>query len=212
MCTGRVDLAFVLRAFSKGADGVFIGGCRLNECNYTTHGNYYALRMTHICKKMLGLMGLDPERLRTEFISSGEGNRFAELMNEFSATVRGIGPLGEAEGIDGDLLRFRLDAAAKLVPYIKLLERERFRVQFDSREAYDRYFGSEEFDRLFAETVGSRMAMSQIVSLLRDKPLGVGEIADTLGLTPSEVSQHLGNSSRHGLVRYDEGQKRYALA
>ncbi len=212
MCTGRVDLAFVLRAFSKGADGVFIGGCRLNECNYTTHGNYYALRMTHICKKMLGLMDLDPERLRTEFISSGEGNRFAELMNEFSATVRGIGPLGEAEGIDGDLLRFRLDAAARLVPYIKLLERERFRVQFDSREAYDRYFGSEEFDRLFAETVGSRMAMSQIVSLLRDKSLGVGEIADTLGLTPSEVSQHLGNSSRHGLVRYDEGQKRYALA
>ena len=45
MCSGRVDLAFVLRAFSKGMDGVFIGACHLNECNYITHGNYHALNM-----------------------------------------------------------------------------------------------------------------------------------------------------------------------
>ena len=48
MCSGRVDMAFVLRAFSKGADGVFIGGCHLNECNYITHGNYHALNMVHL--------------------------------------------------------------------------------------------------------------------------------------------------------------------
>ena len=45
MCSGRVDLEFVLRAFSNGMDGVFVGGCRLNECNYITHGNYDALNM-----------------------------------------------------------------------------------------------------------------------------------------------------------------------
>ena len=51
MCSGRVDLEFVLRAFSNGMDGVIIGGCRLNECNYITHGNYHALTMALLCKK-----------------------------------------------------------------------------------------------------------------------------------------------------------------
>ena len=212
MCTGRIDLSFILRAFSRGSDGVFIGGCRLGECNYTTHGNYYALRITHICKRLMERIGLDPERLRIEFISSGEGIRFAELMNEFSATVRRLGPIGEGEGIDPQALDFRLRAAARIVPYVKLLERERFRVQLASREEYERYFAGEEFGRLFDETVGSRLAMSQIVSLLERGPMAVGEIADALGLAPSEVSRHLGSSSRHGLIRYDEALKRYAAA
>ncbi len=212
MCTGRIDLSFILRAFSRGADGVFVGGCRLNECNYTTHGNYYALRITHICRKLMERIGLDPDRLRMELISSGEGIRFAEIMNEFSATVRRLGPVGRGEGLDPATLGFRLRAAARIVPYIKLLERERFRVQFASREEFDRYFAGEEFNRLFDETVGTRLAMSQIVSLLERGPMAVGEIADALGLTPSEVSQHLGSSTRHGLIRYDEAHKRYAAA
>jgi F420-non-reducing hydrogenase iron-sulfur subunit len=53
MCTGRVDMEFVLRAFSNGTDGVFIGGCHLNECNYITHGNYDALHMVLLCKKIM---------------------------------------------------------------------------------------------------------------------------------------------------------------
>ena len=57
MCTGRVDLSFVLRAFSNGADGVFIGGCWLGECHYLTEGNYDALSMMHICKKLLDTSG-----------------------------------------------------------------------------------------------------------------------------------------------------------
>src|SRR5512143_3849641 len=81
MCSGRVDLAFVLRAFSNGADGVFIGGCRFKECNYTTHGNYHALNMVLLCKRILERIGLNPERLRIEFMSSAEGILFAEVMS-----------------------------------------------------------------------------------------------------------------------------------
>ena len=42
MRDSRVDLAFVLRAFQKGADGVILGGCWLGECHYVTDGNYSA--------------------------------------------------------------------------------------------------------------------------------------------------------------------------
>jgi len=97
MCTGRVDLSYILRAFSRGADGVFIGGCRLNECNYITHGNFHALSMVHLCKKLMEYIGLNPDRLRIEFMSSGEGILFAEVMNDFGNKVKKLGPLGKSE-------------------------------------------------------------------------------------------------------------------
>jgi coenzyme F420-reducing hydrogenase delta subunit len=53
MCTGRVDLSFILHALRKGADGVIVGGCWLGECHYVTEGNYYALNMMHLAKKLI---------------------------------------------------------------------------------------------------------------------------------------------------------------
>ena len=64
MCSGRVDLEFVLRAFSNGADGVFIGGCRLNECNYITHGNYDALGNVLLFKKIMEHIGSEPGKVK----------------------------------------------------------------------------------------------------------------------------------------------------
>lgn len=212
MCTGRIDPSFVLRAFSKGADGVFVGACHLNECNYTTHGNFYALRMVNILKAAMKLIGLDAERLRMEFISGSEGTRFAEVMNEFSRTIHELGPIGEGEGLGPEALQPRLSAASKIVPYLKLLERERLRVQFGSREEYDAFFGGDEFGRLFRETVEEKLRMSQLVTLLQGGPLPAARLAESLGLSPSEVSKHLQSSSRHGLVRYDEAAGCYVLA
>ncbi len=212
MCTGRIDLSFILRAFAKGADGVFIAGCRLNECNYTTHGNFYALRMTHIGRRLLRALGIDPRRLRIEFLSGSEGIRFVELVNDFTAETFELGPLWSGDESENHVLRGKLEAAMKLVPFIKLLERERLRLQFQTREEYDAFFGGAEFERLFQDTVAEKLAMCQIAALLQEKPLPVGEIAKTLGLTPSEVSRHLGSSTRHGLVRYDAAEKCYALA
>ena len=194
MCTGRIDLAFVIRAFSKGADGVFIGGCHLNECNYITHGNYHALTMVHICKKMMEHMGLDQERLTIEFMSGSEANLFIEGVNNFVKKIKELGPLGKREGMDGKALAFKLAVARSLVPYIKLVERERLRGHFQSEEEWNNFFRSDEFDRLFNETIADKLATSEIVSLLREKPLSTAEIAKTLGLTPSQVSKHLNSS------------------
>src|SRR4030066_1836546 len=121
MCSGRVDLAFVLRAFSNGMDGVFIGGCRLNECNFITHGNYDALNTVLLCRKIMEHIGLNPERLRMEFMSSAEGARFAEVVNDFVNKIKELGPLGIGEGIDKKGLKLKLKAAKNLVPYIKLV-------------------------------------------------------------------------------------------
>jgi F420-non-reducing hydrogenase iron-sulfur subunit len=212
MCSGRVDLAHVFRAFSKGADGVFIGACHLNECNYITHGNYHALTMVHISKKIMEHLGLSPERLRIQFMSGAEGGLFVESVNDFVKKVKELGPLGEGEGLDEKGLKFKLEAVTGLIPYIRLVERERLRLPAMAEEGYQTFFASDELKRIFAETIIEKLALGQIVSLLRNGPLTTGEIAQSVGLTPSEVSKHLSTSSRHRLVRYDESQKRYALA
>jgi F420-non-reducing hydrogenase iron-sulfur subunit len=212
MCTGRVDLEFVLRAFSNGADGVFIGGCRLNECNYTTHGNYHALHMVLLCRKIMEHIGLNPERLRIEFMSSGEGILFAEVVNDFVKKIKELGPLGIGEGIDKEGLKLKLKAVRNLVPYIKLVERERLRVHFDTEEEYNEYFASDEVNRLFRELIVDKLTVNQILSLLRERPLSTGEISEVLDLSPSEVSRYLNSSAREGLVRFDEIQKRFVPA
>jgi len=212
MCSGRVDLEFILRAFSNGQDGVFVGGCRLGECNYITHGNYDALANVYLCRKIMEHIGVNPERLRIEFMSGADGNLLAEVTNDFTNKVRELGPLGKSEGIDENELKIKLEAAGKLVPYIKLVERERLRVPVKSEEEYNNFFISDEVNRLFDELIGDKLSISQIMLHLRERPLSTGELSEILGLNPSEVSRHMKSSSRQGLVRYDEPRKCYALA
>jgi coenzyme F420-reducing hydrogenase delta subunit len=212
MCSGRVDLEFILRAFSKGQDGVLIGGCRLNECNYVTQGNYDALGNTYLCRKIMEHIGLNPERLRIAFMSSGDGILLAEVINDFTNKIKELGPLGKNEGEDENGLKVKLEAVRKLVPYIKLVERERLRVPSKSEEAYNKFFTSDEFNDLFNDLIVNKLAISQIMLLLGERPLSTGEISEILGLNPSEVSRHMNISSRQGLVRYDVNSKCYARA
>ena len=153
MCTGRVDLSFILRAFSNGTDGVFIGGCWPGECHYITEGNYHALNMTHLCRKLLEHIGVNPERLRLEWISASEGIRFADVMNDFTRKLKKLGPLGKGEGIDENELKSKLEAVTKLIPYIKLVKGEKLALRPDKEEAYSELYTSDEVDRLFREVI-----------------------------------------------------------
>ncbi len=191
---------------------MFIGGCWPGECHYITEGNYLALSGMHLSRKLLELIGVNPERLRLEWVSASEGSRFSEVMNDFSTKLKEMGPLGKGEGIDVNGLKLKLEAVTKLVPYIKLVERERLRVPIKSVEEYNKFFTSDEFDRLFQELIVDKFEISRIISLLREKPLSAGEISETLGLNPSEVSIHLNSSARQGLVRFDESQQRFVPA
>jgi len=211
MCSGRVDLEFIFRAFSKGQDGVFIGGCKLDECNYVTHGNYDAFALTHLCKKILEYIGLNPKRLRTEFMSGADGNLLAEYTDDFSRQIKELGPLGKNEGMDANLVKFKLEAARKLVPYIRLVEREKLRVPIKSKQAYTEFFESNEIDALFDEIFSDKLAISQILLLLGEKPLSTRDISARLSLNPSDVSRYMIQSSRHGMVQYDTASNCYAL-
>ena len=153
MCTGRVDLSFVLRAFLNGADAVFVGGCKLGECNYVTHGNFQALSMVSLCRKLLEHIGISPERLRIEFMSSGDGILFAEIMNDYGKKIRDLGPLGRSEGIDEAEGKSRLNILMKLVPYIKIAEREKLATRLSKAKDYETLYSTEEVAKLLNEVV-----------------------------------------------------------
>ena len=153
MCSGRVDLRFVLKAFSSGMDGVFIGGCRLNECNYTTHGNYHTLNMVLLFRRIMEHIGLNPERLKIEFMSGAEANVFVEAVNGFVKKVRELGPLGQGEGINQNALRSKLAELTRLVPYIKVVNQDKLATRLKNPEEYDGLFTSEEIEKLFREMV-----------------------------------------------------------
>ena len=153
MCSGRVDLAHLLRAFARGADGVFIGGCRLGECNYVTHGNFHALNLTLLGKKILEHIGLNPRRLQIEFMSGGEGNLFAEVVDAFVKQVKALGPLGEAEGLSRKDVAATLSQVDRLVPYIKIEKHTKLTTRLESEADYGKHFTIEEIEQLFAEVV-----------------------------------------------------------
>jgi ferredoxin len=114
--------------------------------------------MVHLCKKILERIGLNPERLRVEFMSAGEGILFAEVMNEFSQKIKELGPLGQSEGIDSADLKSKVQEAAKLVPYIKMAKSDKLAQHLHRTEAYSEFFTSTEVDALFREVVSYHIA------------------------------------------------------
>jgi F420-non-reducing hydrogenase iron-sulfur subunit len=95
MCSGRVSPRFVLEALRGGADGVLVTGCHLGDCHYIS-GNEKAIHNIEMAHSLIGLLGIEPERLRLEWISAAEGGRFAQVVREFTEQIRGLGanPIG----------------------------------------------------------------------------------------------------------------------
>ena len=91
MCSGRVDTEHILKAFSLGADGILVAGCHPADCHYIG-GNYRTRRRIPLLKIMLQQFGLEPSRLKLEWISASEGERFQQKVTEFIGHIKGLGP------------------------------------------------------------------------------------------------------------------------
>ena len=91
MCSARIDPEFVLRALSKGADGVIVLGCHPADCHYIG-GNYRARRRIALLRLVLEQYGFDPKRLRLEWVSASEGEKFQTVMTSFIDEIKALGP------------------------------------------------------------------------------------------------------------------------
>ncbi len=91
MCSGRIEPVFILHALTQGADGIMIAGCHPGDCHYNV-GNYKARRRITLLQNMLPQLGIEPERVRLEWISASEAPKFQRTVNEFIDEVTALGP------------------------------------------------------------------------------------------------------------------------
>jgi F420-non-reducing hydrogenase iron-sulfur subunit len=200
MCSGRVDPVLVLRAFSRGADGVMVLGCHPGDCHYAT-GNYYALARAKMLGRLLQLAGINPDRLALDWVSAGEGRRFAELVTEFTEQIAALGPLGQSEGLAGDKLEERLAAASRTVqsPQIRWLIGRR-REMLDKGDVYGQAVSEVAFDELIESSLAAEYLRSRLLLVTADRPQSVKEMAAAIGVIPKLVLPHVVALEQSGLM------------
>jgi coenzyme F420-reducing hydrogenase delta subunit len=97
-CSGQVDPAMVLKAFAAGADGVMVLGCKPGDCHYRT-GNHQALKRMRLLQQVMAATPIHPQRLRLDWVSAGEGDRYARLAQEMVSQVKALGPVDAKGGM-----------------------------------------------------------------------------------------------------------------
>jgi len=203
MCSGRVDPSFVLEAFRRGADGVLVMGCHPGDCHYM-EGNYQAERKVKMLKRLISEAGLQAERLRLEWVSASEGERFAEVVKGFADQLKKLGPSPLAgEKPDGDMLA-RMEAAQAAAGDFRLrvlVGRERTMVE--EGNAYGEKLAQGEFDRVMDDCVRAEYVRSRIYLTVKEEPMSVRELSGHLGLSPMDVLRHMVVLRRRGLVAVD---------
>ena len=99
MCSGRIEPTFIIKALYEGADGVLIAGCHPGDCHYQ-EGNYKALRRHRMLRMILPGFGIEPERVRLEWVAASEGERFATVVDDFTEEIRKLGPLKVRDSLE----------------------------------------------------------------------------------------------------------------
>ena len=92
MCSGRVDPAFVLKAFALGADGVIVAGCHPADCHYINGNDKTAIRGDFL-DSFLDEAGIEPQRFKVEWIAGSEGRKFADTVKKMVSELEKLGPI-----------------------------------------------------------------------------------------------------------------------
>ena len=201
MCSGRVDPVFVLRAFSRGVDGVMILGCHPGDCHYVT-GNYYARNRVKVLKQLLELAQVDPDRLFLDWVSAGEGERFASLVREFTEQVQALGPLMNAhEPRANEELRERLAAARRTVESerIRWLVGRKREMQ-EKGDVYGDAVDEEAFEVLLQSSITGEYLRSRLLLLSAGQPLSVKQMSEKMGMAPRTLLPHVVALEQAGLI------------
>ncbi|MEA2033642.1 MAG: hydrogenase iron-sulfur subunit [Euryarchaeota archaeon] len=182
MCSGRVDPEIILDSFLYGADGVFIGGCHLGDCHYV-EGNYYAEKKIEMARRLLKEAGVEPERLRLEWVSASEGERFAATINEFTEEIK---EMGRIEFEKEEMEAVCMAAADYRLRILATKERE----LLEEGNKYGEVFTQHEMDRLLDDMVREEYETKRILLRLK-KPMSVKEISSELNWKPNVVFRHI---------------------
>jgi NADH-quinone oxidoreductase subunit E len=175
-------------------------GCHPGDCHYAT-GNYYARNRAQVLDQLLNLAGVKADRFMLDWVSAGEGERFATLVSDFTRQIAALGPLGESEGLTPGELQERLAAANRVVES----ERVRWLVGrkreiLEKGNVYGQQVNGNVFDAVLESSVTDEYLRGRLLLLTVEHALSVKEMAGAIGRSPKELLPHVMALEQAGLM------------
>ena len=188
MCSGRIDAIHLLNALAKGVDGVMVLGCHPGDCHYIS-GNLMAERKFRWVAELVQKAGVEPERLRLEWVSASEGERFANTVKEFTDQIRGLGAITKKgkEKISMELEAAQNAASESRVRILMGKERE----LVEEGNVYGEKRSQEDFDTIMQDVLDDEHTRERILVVTREKPLSVKEISEKLCMPSEKIGRHV---------------------
>jgi len=203
MCSGRVDPVIILEMFANGADGVIVTGCHPGDCHYV-EGNLYEERKIRMLTKLLALTGLELGRLRLEWISAAEGQRFAQVITEFTDQIKklGLSPVSGAK--PNQKILNNLQVARNAAADFKLRTLVGRELQLTEKgNVYDEKLPQEEFDAVLNEAVEAEFVRHKIHFLTSTEPLPIKALAEAVEMKPATVLKQIVAMRRRNMIAVD---------
>jgi F420-non-reducing hydrogenase iron-sulfur subunit len=202
-CIGGLDPVVVFETFTKGADGVLLIGCSLEDCHFI-EGSVYAEFTVNVLKKLLVLAGLEPKRLELHLVSPIKGVEFINIIEDFATQLETLGPSPlRGEKPDVNILE-NVWAARNAVADFRLRAFIGKEMDLIRRaNVYGEKFSREEFSALLDEVVKAEFIRQKILLLTKKNPLSVKQLARVLDMKPSVVLRHILNMRRMGVMALD---------
>jgi|YelNatPaOPRAMG01_1025707.scaffolds.fasta_scaffold11892_2 F420-non-reducing hydrogenase iron-sulfur subunit len=200
MCSTRISPKMIIRVLREGADGVLIGGCHLGDCHYIS-GNYFTEKRFDIAAKLISLTGLETDRIRLEWVSASEGEKFSKVVTEFTEKIRQLGPTPVKTNAE---IALRLEAAE--------LAAESFRLTaITSKEyplnvkgnVYGEKLDAEKLRKLAHLTAEEEFERAMILTLAKRNRMSVKELASKMKVPSDRVLEHIVTLRQQNLIAMD---------
>lgn len=191
MCSGRIDPYIVLEAFASGLDGVFIGGCHPGDCHYL-EGNYQAQRKIKMTHQLVKKVGLEPERLRLEWVAASEGERFSNVVTDFTNQIKELGPSPLTGDEPSSKLLVNLNAAkqAALDFRLRAIVAKEWRI-VELGNVYGEKKEQTEWDEFMNEAVEAEFERKKLMGYIGENSMSVKDLAQEMELPTDRVLDHV---------------------
>jgi coenzyme F420-reducing hydrogenase delta subunit len=188
MCSTRISPHLVLDIFKAGADGILLGGCHLNDCHYIS-GNFYTEKRVRLMKKLLEDAGIDPKRLRLEWVSASEGEKFSKVVTEFTEQVKKLGPSNVKKDYVLKTMVAAADGASETFRLRALVGKE---LDLEKKgNVYGNKLEQTELEKLIDQATKEEFERAFILELSKSKARSVKELGKIMNVPTDKVLRHI---------------------
>jgi F420-non-reducing hydrogenase iron-sulfur subunit len=188
MCSTRISAHIVLELFKEGVDGVMVSGCHIGDCHYI-NGNLFTERRVKLAEELLKLSGVEPERLRLEWVSAAEGERYSQVITSFVNKVKELGPTPVSK--DKKLVT-RMGAAVDAAKSFRSKTLTSKEVKLTGKgNVYEEVLDPKKYDLIIERAIEDEYQMSLILALSDSKARSVKELATETGQPTDLVLNHV---------------------